>query len=251
MPTMPEEFRRKTMEGWEKAKQEKLKRRAENREKWARRRDWSSDDEHKIAVGVEDTSASSDESISASLRQMRVIMADSTVPLFRRLDAAEVLLSYELGPGAAVGVDPELIASTSYKFLKAVADNASTPEALKFRALKLVVSVENARAQAKSSAITTAEKRQLLIGLINNARSCSFRAAGTWSEAVKTTEWALTSSDTFDWPKGWPGEWSWPLASFSALLEQAQDVTAFRELLLSIRATNRDDRWEDYLGPTH
>jgi hypothetical protein len=243
-------FEQALVEGWQKAKEAKAKRRAENREKWSRRRDWSSEEEHRIAVGIEDTPGSSDEHASASLRQMRAIMGDSTTALFRRLDAAEVLLSYELGPGAAVGVDPELIASTSYKFLKAVVEDGSTPEALRFRALKSIVAVENARAQAKSSAATNAEKRELLRKLVNSERVRSFRAAGVWSEAVKTDGWVLRNSDTFDWPLGWPGQWAWPAVIFSAVLEQSRDVTAFREQLRAIRATNRPDDWERFLAST-
>jgi hypothetical protein len=249
---MSDEFRRKTEEGWQKAKEAKAKRRAENREKWSRRRDWSSEEEHKIAVDIEDTPGSSDEHVSASLRQMRAIMGDSTVALFRRLDAAEVLLSYELGPGAAVGVDPELIASTSYRFLKAVVEDSSTPEALRFRALKSIVAVENARAQAKSSAVTNAEKRELLLRLVNAERVRALRASGNWPEAVKGgDQWALKRSDDFSWPDGWPGDWPWPCKTFSTALEQVHDVTTFREQLRSVRARNRADDWELFFGPTH
>jgi hypothetical protein len=244
-------FEQALVEGWQKAKEEKAKRRAENREKWSRRRDWSSDEEHKIAVGIEDTASSSTEHASASLRQMRAIMADPSTALFRRLDAAEVLLSYELGPGAAVGVDPELIASTSYKFLKAVVEDRSTPEALRFRALKSIVAVENARAQAKSNTVTNAEKRELLLKLVNSERVRTFRAAGVWPEAVKSDQWVLKRSDDFPWPAGWPGDWLWPPTIFSTALEQAHDVTALREQLRLIRATNRPDDWERFLAPTH
>jgi hypothetical protein len=93
---------------------------------------------------------------AGACRKMRAIMADPNARLYRRLDAAEVVLSYECGVGAGVGVDPETIAAASFKFLRAAADDVSTPEALKFRALKSIVAVENARAQAKSSAITNA-----------------------------------------------------------------------------------------------
>jgi hypothetical protein len=247
---MSDEFRRKTEEGWQKAKEAKAKRRAENREKWSRRRDWSSEEEHRIAVGIEDTPGSSDEHTSASLRQMRAIMADPSTALFRRLDAAEVLLSYELGPGAAVGVDPELIGSTSYKFLKAVVDDSSTPEALRFRALKSIVAVENARAQAKSNALIDAEKRVLLIKLVNSERVRAIRSSGNWAKAVKSDGWSLRLADDFPWPPGWPGDWPWPPSTFSTTLGQARDVTAFRERLRAIRATNRPDAWEKFLGLT-
>jgi hypothetical protein len=159
---------------------------------------------------------------------MREIMGDPKAALHRRLDAAEVLLSYELGPGAAVGVDPDMIASVSYRFLKAVADHTATPEALKFRALKLVVSVENARTQARSSSITNADTRALLLNLINAERNRALRAAGVWPEVKETDAWALRSGDDFEAPLGWFSDsWSWPVTSFAAQLEQASDVTAF------------------------
>src|SRR6516162_11558400 len=105
---MSEEFKRALAEGWEKAKEEKAKRRAENRERWQTRRDWSDDNKHKIAVEVEDPSGK--EGVSTSLQRLRSIMADPNVALHRRLDAAEVILTFELGPGAGVGIDPDQIA---------------------------------------------------------------------------------------------------------------------------------------------
>jgi len=247
MPTMPEEFRRKTMEGWEKAKADKLERRRQNREKWAKRRDWSDDNEHKIAVAIEANGAGG----SRSLAALRTIMTDPDTPLHRRLDAAEVVLAFELGPGAAVGADIDQIAAGSYQFLNAVIDTAGTPEALRFRCLKMIASVENARAASKNTVAEHAAKRELLLKLVNSERVRTFRAAGVWSEAVKTDAWALKNGDDFPWPADWPGDWPWPPASFSTALEKVFGVTAFREQLRAVKATNRADDWERFLGPTH
>jgi hypothetical protein len=249
MPMTPE-VRQKWTAAWREAQKAKDERRKANREKWAKRRDWSDDNEHKADIGTEDNASGNGDG-SSSLAKMRAIMADSKVALYRRLEAAEVVLSYELGPGAGVGVDPEAIAAASFRFLRAVTDDSTTPEALRFRALKSIVAVENARAQAKSSAVTNAEKRVLLLKLVNAERISAIRASGNWPEAVKTDQWALKNGDTFDWPLGWPGEWPWPPATFSAALEQGHDVTAFREQLRAIRATNRLDAWEKFIESTH
>jgi hypothetical protein len=183
---MSDELRQKTMEGWQQAKADKLERRRQNREKWAQRRDWSDDNQQTLDTGniPQDTNGNT----SASLQQLRDIMTNSGVPLFRRLDAAEVLLTYELGPAAAVGADPEQIASVSYRFLKSVVDNNSTPEALRFRALKSIVAVENARASVKSTAAEYQAKRELLCRLIVAERQSALRTAGRWAEAVNIPE---------------------------------------------------------------
>jgi hypothetical protein len=244
---MSEEFRRAMADGWEEAKKAKAERRAENRRKWSERRDWSDDNQHKIEaeVPIEPTSEAGG---SRSLSKLRSLMANPSVALHRRLDAAEIILVYELGPGAAVGADPEQVAAASYRFLNVVVDDPQTPEALRFRALRSIAAVENARAAQKSNAVTNADKHALLVALVNAERSRAIRAADCWSKAKETDVWALRSSDDFPWPEGWPGDWEWPATSFAAELEQASDVTAFREKLRSIRARNRDDNWERFLG---
>jgi hypothetical protein len=185
---------------------------------------------------------------SASLQRMREIMLDVGAPTYRRLDAAECVLVYELSPGAAVGSDPAEIAAASYKFLKSVTNAAEVPEALRFRALRSIVAIENQRAQGKNTIAEHAAKRELLVALVNSERLRSFREAGVWPEVVKTDEWALKTSDDFPWAPGWPGDWVWPPASFAAPLGRGSDVAAFRQQLLGIKARDRDDRWEDLLG---
>jgi hypothetical protein len=246
---MSDEFRRKTEEGWEKAKADKAARRKANRERWAKRRDWSDDNEHKIAIEVEDPSGK--EGVSTSLQRLRSIMADPNVALHRRLDAAEVILTFELGPGAGVGIDPDQIAAASFKFLRAVSDDATTPDALKFRALKSIVGIENARVAAKSGAEANIAKRQLVLNLVNSVRSRLYREAGVWPVVVASgSEWALRWEDDFPWPSEWPGSWAWPPTTFSTALQHGISDT-FRAELLSIRATNRPDTWEKFLTPTH
>ena len=247
-----EYFRQALEEGWAKAKAAKAERRARNREEWRTSpKNAMNVRQDAIEAIASEIPGDSTGDGSDSLAELRRLMADKDVALHRRIDCAEVILAYELGPGAAVGAKTDEIAAGSFRFLKSVTDTPESPEALRFRCLKLIAAVENARAASKNTVAEHAAKRRLLIALVNSVRTRSFRTAGTWREAVKTDAWALTNADAFDWPKGWPGDWVWPLATFSALLEQDHDVTAFRELLLSIRATNRDDRWEDYLGPTY
>jgi hypothetical protein len=246
---MSEEFKRALAEGWEKAKEEKAKRRAENRERWRTRRDWSDDNKHKIAVEVEDPSGK--EGVSTSLQRLRSIMADPNVALHRRLDAAEVILTFELGPGAGVGVDPDQIAAASFKFLRAVSDDATTPDALKFRALKSIVGIENARVAAKSGAEANIAKRQLVINLVNSVRSRLYREAGVWPVVVASgSDWGLQWEDDFPWPSEWPGDWAWPATGFNAKLQHGVSQSFLVELR-SIRARNRADDWEKFLTPTN
>jgi hypothetical protein len=186
---------------------------------------------------------------------MRAIMADPEVPLYRRLDAAEVVLTYELGPGAAVGVDPEQIAATSFRFLKTAVDAAETPEALRFRALKSIVAIENRRKSAGQGSDQFALKRELQLRLINAARRHILIEAGVWVDVVRRSErWSLTLDDDFDWLPGWPGSWVWPPPDLAARIERAkkqlsQKATvahsdAFRVALRAVRARNRVDDWE-------
>jgi len=249
---MSEEFKRALAEGWEKAKADKAERRRQNRENWANSPQ-NAANRHKDTYGAtapEITGEANGAGGSRSLAALRTIMADPNTPLHRRLDAAEVVLAFELGPGAAVGADVEQIAAGSYVFLNTVIDTPGTPEALRFRCLRMVASVENARAASKNTVAEHAAKRELLMRLVNAERVRTIRTAGTWSEAVTTDAWALKASDDFPWPEGWPGDWPWPPSTFSTPLEQAHDVAAFREQLRSIGARNRDDHWQRFLMPT-
>src|SRR5262249_13735058 len=107
--------------------EEKLSRRARsamNREAWAKS-PLNANNFHKLTREVsapiqpEKAETVEDPKGSASLAKLRAIMLDESAPLYRRLDAADVIIDYELGPGAAVNVPPEQIASTAYQFFRA------------------------------------------------------------------------------------------------------------------------------------
>jgi hypothetical protein len=194
----------------------------------------------------------STESNGNSLGELRRLMADVKQPLFRRIDCAEVILGFEIAPGAAAGVEPEQIAAGSFRFLKAVIEAPGTPEALRFRCLKLVAAVENARAAAKSDAVTNEAKRRLLIALCNSERQLALRRAKRWN-AVLNEQWWIGPADQIDWPPGWPGDWPFPSQSFATQLEHSCDpealerTTAFRQWLRSAKAKNREDNWDRLL----
>jgi hypothetical protein len=176
---------------------------------------------------------------SASLRRLRSIMADNDAPLFRRLDAAEIILGYELAPGALAGTDPDTVAASSYQFLNVVIAEPTVSEALEFRALKAIAQVENARAQIRNAGEQLGMKRAMLVDLVNTERRVVLVARGAWPCASR---WWLDTADVFAWPPDWPGMWSWPP---SAIAEgYRRDAASFRETLRAVRATNRDDRWD-------
>lgn len=175
---------------------------------------------------------------SASLNQLRRIMADGGTELFRRLDAAEIVLSYELGPGAASGVEPDTIAAGSYQFLKMVIADPNVPEALSFRALALVARVENARADVRNASETVQAKRELLVAAVNAARRQTLVAEKQWPQ--RDRQWWLETADKFDWPEGWPGMWQWPPATIAPAYQRKGAHAG--ESLRTVRATNRDDQ---------
>ena len=251
-----DEYRRVLDDAWQTARAEKLERRRQNREAWASSPN-NSHNRHKndaivSSLELEENTAAGG---SESLRKLRAIMADTNPQLYRRLDAAEVVLSYELGPAAAVGADPSEIAAGSYHFLKAVADAPETPEALKFRALKSIVTVENARVQVKNTAVEYSAKRELVVKLCNAERGRALRAAGVWRGVIARGDpWSLETTDEFDWPNPqWPGDWTWPPHNnWSAMLEAAGGDAArneaFRAQLRAIKAKNRPDDCEKLLS---
>jgi hypothetical protein len=239
---------------WAEAKKAKEDRRRQNREGWAVS-PHNSHNRHKqdaVVLGLSLDEEAAAGGGSASLRKMRAIMADTNAQLYRRLDAAEIVLSYELSPGAAVGADPNTIAAASYHFLKAVADDPQVPEALKFRALKSIVAIENQRVQVKNSAAEYDTKKRLSIALCNAERGRALRAAGVWRQVIERNEpWFLEAGDDLAAPPGWfDGGWHWPTSSFAAQLEHAdpERIAAFKQELLNIRATNRVDRFDEILA---
>jgi hypothetical protein len=179
-----------------------------------------------------------------SLTKLRHIMASPDMPLHRRIEAAETIIGYELGPGAAAGIEPHELASDSYQFLRTVTETTDVPESLMFRALKAIASVENARAAIRDAGDTLTTKRQCLIDLVNAERRRWLAQHGRWPAGREP--WFLDPTDTFNWPPGWPGMWMWPLPTIGSTYAKntAASLTTFRSMLRSIRATNRDDQWE-------
>lgn len=190
---------------------------------------------------------------SASLNALREIMADGEVPINRRVDAAEIVLGYELSPAALANADPTVpVSAASFKFLQTAASNAEVPEALRFRCLKLVAQIENARA-SKVNVGAIANHRHLMITLVNNARRAELIRAGVFHQVIANNEqWSLSSADDFDEP-------ILPQFSYSGRIEQdgrgvgaamhnlarsdAQSAEQIHQILLSVSAKNRLDDW--------
>jgi hypothetical protein len=246
-----EYFRQALEEGWEAAKKAKAERRRRNQEAWAAS-PLNAQNQRKQAFAaapeIKGEAKAEADSGSASLAKLRSIMGSADIPLHRRLDAAELLVSFEVAPGSASNVDPNEVAAGSYQFLRTIVDHDDVPEPLRFRALKAIAIVENARASIKANSVTHEEKRRLLLQLANAERIAALRQAGTWQDVVARGDlWFLEPEDTVDWPSGWPGNWVWPPGSISNELANGRDVGAFHRELLSIRAKNRPDLWEQYL----
>jgi len=218
------------LDGWIEKRKHKEETRKANREAWASRRDWSDDRFQKPDINFQ-PQETPDTSSSPALTHLRAIVADPNITLYRRLNAAEVVLNFELGPGAAVGINPDTIAAQSYRFLRAVVDAPDTPEAQRFHALKLVANVENARASAKGADLDNSAKRQLLIALVNAQRSRRLRATGEWNQTVQSrANWTVKDNADLHWPAGWPGTWKWPPDHFSSALQNADCEKLIDEL---------------------
>ena len=135
-------------------------RRAANQEEWRRNHINSNQQtEHILSAVIADDEI---EGIgdTTPLDKLRDIMLDPRAQLYRRLDAAELVLAYELAPGALVNVPPSEVAAISFRFLRGVAEAAETPERLRFRALKSMLAIQHKRAAASSTA-GQAEKQKL------------------------------------------------------------------------------------------
>jgi hypothetical protein len=197
---------------------------------------------------------------SGSLAKLRAVMADPDSPIYRRLDAADVIIDFELAPGAAANVPPEQLASSAFQFYRLTEANPQTPEALKFRALKAIARIENSRKQAAQSPEAHFANREFIRRLINAERSRALREAGIWERVVESgAHWSLGPRDSFDPP-------ILPSADVHASIEkdgsaeyldacnrlpreQKEQFAAERTaILLAVRATNRVDDWERLLG---
>jgi hypothetical protein len=176
---------------------------------------------------------------SGSLNRLRAIMGNPDAPLYRRIEAAEITLGYELAPGALAGADPDAVAAGSYKFLKAVVSYPDIPEQLEMRVLKAIAQVENMRSQIRNAGEQLGMKRQMLVELVNTERRAALVARGAWPCAQR---WWLDTADVFAWPPDWPGMWSWPPSAIAD--SYRRDAASFRETLRAVRATSRDDPWD-------
>jgi len=153
----------------EAAKEARRKLREANREAWR----WApanANNDHKEAVEAAVAVAIDDPALDDTLPldKLRAIMLDPEQLLYRRLDAAELVLAYELAPGALVDVPPSEVAAISFRFLRGVAEAAETPERLRFRALKSMLAIQHKRAAAASTT-GQAEKAKLRRRLGNAA----------------------------------------------------------------------------------
>ena len=133
---------------------------------------------------------------TGSLGALRAIMADQSAPLHRRLDAAEVVLTYELAPASLISVPTDQVAAASFLFMRAVADNPAAPDALRFRALKNIVAIENARA-SRTDPDTAVEARLRLISTINSHRRMALAQHNAWPPPAGV-RWALAAADDVD-----------------------------------------------------
>lgn len=195
---------------------------------------------------------------NGALGRLRAIMADQEQPLYRRIEAAETVLQYELAPASlASGPSTGEVAAGSLRFLRAAIDLPDTPDALRFRALRCVAAIENARA-ARVDGDTLAVKRELLLALVNAERRRSLIECGSWPPSA--AGWSLSLADAVEWPEGWPGSWQWPPGDFGERLDAAKlrppaerqaDREAFRSKLRAVRATNRVDAWQAGVGAEH
>jgi hypothetical protein len=193
----------------------------------------------KIVVDVSSVSE------SGSLSRLRSIMTDEDTPLYQRMEAAETILSYELAPGSAVNIPSEQIAAASYQFMQAVADNAETPQSIRFKALRSLASIENARARV-SDTDALADRRVHLIELINGARRRYLIESGDWPTVCASSHrWQLEASDDIDVPRLVQA-----LDSIGSSLDRAVTSpdtaarnAARRVALLSVTARNRPDDW--------
>lgn len=204
-----------------------------------------------------------------SLDHLRQLMECSETPVGQRISCAEGLLAYETAPGsmALAPASAEAIAAGSaYTFLKRIAATPGLAQPLLVKVLRLLASVEAIRA-SRIDPDQLGEKRELLRCLVNAERRRWLREAGRLPAGRLPHEpgripppdgYALTASDQFGWPPGWPGSWSWPPDNFGDLLDAARakpaaqldaDLEACRERLRAIRAVNRPDCWQEWRAP--
>jgi hypothetical protein len=154
-------------------------------------------------------------------------MADASVAIARRLRAGAAVLKYELAPGSAIGVDPENINSSAYRFFLSVARSTADAEYRQV-ALEHLVAIDNARARS----IDPDEERQqrtATVAAVNTARRMALIQAGAWPVPGDIgAGWMLRVEDIFELPQ----------------FDEERTRTrahARHETLLEVTATNRND----------
>jgi hypothetical protein len=163
-----------------------------------------------------------------SIDALRDMMRNDDEDLPRRVEAAEVVLGYELPPAALVNATVEPASSEAYIFLKYLAHMQEAPSALKFRVLKALSAVESAKPR-KVDPQAVEDQRRREIRLINAARRAELQSRGLWPSPVRG--WFVGPDDMIDFPDA---------ADISA-----QTHARTPEQYLAVRITNRPDPWDD------
>jgi hypothetical protein len=237
---MSEEFKKAMEEGWARAREAKDQRRAENRAKWAQRRDWSTNTEHRADIEIPITPVPDEAQSTGAMAQLRAILADTQAHTHERIKSARILLDYEVTSGAASRIDYNMIDSPAYQFLRLTADDPKTPRPLKFQCLESLLPIENLK-KPKADPDQQRQIHEFRVELVNAERRTAYAEVGLrWSAANR-----LLTTDDFEWP-----EPELPaLVPFARILElpeaeQAARAAATRAQLRSVRARNRPDNWE-------
>jgi hypothetical protein len=152
-----------------------------------------------------------------------------------------------------VGVPSEQVASTAYRFLQSVSTSADAPTPLRLKSLKVLASVEASKARS-ADAGALEEQREAFRIQVNNARRAELKRRGLWQQVcVSNTDWMLKAGDHFELPNV-PGH----AESISKTLDRALELPPEeikrrrderREMLLQVRAANRDDNWRELIHP--
>jgi hypothetical protein len=163
-----------------------------------------------------------------SINTLRGMMRDDDEPIGRRVEAAEVVLGYELPPAALANATVEPISSEAYTFLKYIAHMQEAPSALKFRALKALSAIESTKPR-KIDPQAVQDQRRREIRLINAARRAELQSRGLWPSPIRG--WFIGPADTVD------------------LLDNPDQTMGAggraRDQLLAARITSRPDPWDE------
>lgn len=164
-----------------------------------------------------------------SINVLRRMMRDDDEPIGRRVEAAEIVLGYELPPAALASATVEPVSSEAYIFLKYIAHMTEAPSALKFRALKALSAIESAKPR-KIDPQEADNRRRWQIALVNAARRVELQARGAWPT---DNSWFIGPGDVVDF------------------LDSVEPNTGAggrareREQLLAVRIKNRPDPWDN------